>query len=55
VEDASDEGVVLKDGKPHRVMKIVYKEKGSFINAEGRKVEVEQPRVEYILVPEKGD
>jgi hypothetical protein len=55
VEDASDEGVVLKDGKPHRVMKIVYKEQGSFINAEGKKVEVEQPRVEYILVPEKVD
>jgi hypothetical protein len=53
VEDASDEGVILKDGKPHRVMKIVYKEQGSFINAEGKRIEVEQPRVEYILVPEK--
>jgi len=55
VEDASDEGIVLKDGKPHRVMKIVYKEQSSFINAEGKKVEVEQPRVEYILVPEKAE
>jgi len=55
VQDASDEGVVWKDGRPHRMVKVVYKELGSFTNAEGKKVDVEQPRVEYILVPEKVD
>jgi hypothetical protein len=55
VQDASDEGIVWKDNKPHRVVKVVYKELGSFVNAEGKRVEVERPRVEYILVPEKID
>lgn len=55
VQTASDEGVVWKDSRPHRVVRVEYKERASFINAMGERVEVEQPRVEYILVPEKID
>ncbi len=55
VQTASDEGVVWKEDRPHRVVRVVYKERASFINAQGERVEVEQPRVEYILVPEKID
>ncbi|MGC4017282.1 MAG: hypothetical protein QM755_22620 [Luteolibacter sp.] len=55
VQDAKDEGVVWKNGRPYRVMRATYKEKASFTGAEGRKVEFEQPREELILVPEKID
>ncbi len=55
VQTASDEGVVWKENRPHRVVRVVFKERASFINAHGERVEVEQPRVEYILVPEKID
>ncbi len=55
VQTASDEGVVWKENRPHRVVRVVFKERASFINAQGERVEVEQPRVEYILVPEKID
>ncbi len=55
VQDAKDEGVVWKNGRPYRVMRATYMEKASFTNAEGKKVEIEQPREELILVPEKID
>ena len=55
VQTASDEGVVWKENRPHRVVRVVYKERASLINDRGERVEVEQPRVEYILVPEKID
>ena len=55
VQTASDEGVVWKENRPHRMVRVVYKEHGSFINEKGERVEAEIPRVEYILVPEKID
>ena len=55
LQTASDEGVIWKDNRPHRMVRVVYNERASFINAEGKRVEVEQPRVEYILVPENID
>ncbi|MFD0895787.1 hypothetical protein KBB96_02300 [Luteolibacter ambystomatis] len=55
VQDAKDEGVIWKNGRPYRVMRATFKEKASFTNSEGRKVEFEQPREELILVPEKID
>lgn len=55
VSDASDEGVVWKDNRAHRVVKVVYSDRASFTNSDGKRVEVERPRVEYILVPEKTD
>lgn len=55
LQTASDEGVIWKDNRPHRMVRVVYNERASFIDGNGKRVEVEQPRVEYILVPEKID
>lgn len=55
VQEAKDEGIVWSDNRPFRRVRVVYKEIGSFINAEGKRIEVETPRTEYILVPEKMD
>jgi hypothetical protein len=53
---ASDEGVLwqTKD-HPQRVVKVVYWDRVTLVNAEGKKIEYEKPRIEYILVPEKID
>lgn len=56
LSEASDEGVIWKNNsQPHRVLKVVYKDRVTLKDATGRTVEVEQPRVEYILVPAKTD
>lgn len=56
LREASDEGIVWKENdQPHRMLKVVYDERASFKDSQGRTVELEQPRVEYILVPEKTD
>lgn len=53
---ASDQGV-LWDGvpQPQRVVRVEYLEKATFTNGQGQTVEIEQPRIEYILLPEKID
>ena len=53
---ASDEGVLwqAKD-RPQRVVKVVYWDRVTLVNPEGKKIEYEKPRIEYILVPEKID
>jgi hypothetical protein len=56
LSEASDEGVIWQsDGQPHRVLKVVYMDRVTLKDANGSTVEVEQPRVEYILVPAKTD
>lgn len=55
LSEARDEGVVWKDNAPHRVLRIVYRDTITLRNEAGEVVEVEQPRVEYILVPKKID
>lgn len=56
LSQASDEGVVLQSGnQPHRVLKFVYHERVTLKDAEGRTYQVDQPRVEYIIVPTKTD
>jgi hypothetical protein len=56
LSQASDEGIFLhSNNQPHRVLKFVYSEKGTFKDAEGRTYQVEQPQVEYLLVPAKTD
>jgi len=53
---ASDEGVLWQaPNQPRRVVKVTYRDRVTLIDRDGRKVEVDQPRVEYILVPEKLD
>lgn len=56
LQDATDQGVTwTKDGKPMRVVRVVFKDKVKLTNPRGEIVEVERPRVQYFLVPEKID
>lgn len=49
---AVDAGIVWKDNQqPHRVLKVVYTDRVSLKRQDGTSYEVEEPRVEYILVP----
>lgn len=53
IQEATDEGVVWQGNTARRMLRVVYKQKVSYINPQGQKVEYERPRVEYILAPEK--
>lgn len=56
LSEVHDEGVVWKSNKqPHSVVRVVYKDLVTLKDANGRTVQVEQPRVEYMLVPAKTD
>jgi hypothetical protein len=56
VREAVDEGIVWSEGQvPHRRVRVVYIDKAVITNAKGEKIEVERPRVEWLLVPEKMD
>jgi len=56
LSQAKDEGVLWQStDQPRRVVKVVYWDRVTLVNPEGKKIECEQPRVEYILVPEKID
>ncbi len=56
LSEVHDEGVVWKSNNaPHRVMRVVYMDHVTLKDANGRTMEVEQPRVEYMLVPAKTD
>ena len=56
LSEARDEGVIWQSNdQPHRVLKVVYMDRVTLKDASGRTYQVEQPRVEYILVPAKTD
>ena len=56
LSEVHDEGVIWKsNNQPHSVVRVVYKDKVILKDADGRTVQVEQPRVEYMLVPAKTD
>lgn len=56
LSEVHDEGVVWKsNSQPHSVVRVVYRDLVTFKDANGRTVQVEQPRVEYMLVPAKTD
>jgi hypothetical protein len=56
VTEVSDQGVVWKSGnQPHSVVRVVYQDRITLTDASGRTFEVEQPKVKYMLVPEKTD
>lgn len=56
LSEASDHGVIWASGnRPHRVLKVVYQERVNFKDADGRTYQIEQPRVEYILVPARAN
>ncbi|MEX1114939.1 MAG: hypothetical protein WEB53_06800 [Akkermansiaceae bacterium] len=51
-----DEGVIWKSNtEPQRVVRVVYMDHITLKDASGRTFEVEQPRVEYMLVPARTD
>lgn len=54
--DAKDEGVSWhQPGTPHRILKTTYIDQYTLKNEKGETITVEQPRTEYIFVPEKMD
>lgn len=56
LSEVHDEGVVWKsNNQPHTVVRVVYKDRITLKDANGRTFQVEQPRVEYMLVPAKTD
>lgn len=56
LSEASDQGVIWQpDHQPHRVLKVVYQDRVTLKDAAGATYQVEQPRVEYILVPARTD
>lgn len=56
LSEASEEGVIWQNNnRPHRVVKVVYMDRVTLKDANGATYQVEQPRVEYILVPAKTD
>lgn len=56
LKEASDEGVIWQSARqPHRVLKVVYQDRVTLKDVHGRTYQMEQPRVEYILVPAKTD
>jgi hypothetical protein len=56
LREARDEGIVWQsNNEAHRVLKVVYMERVTLKSPDGRVYEVEQPRVEYIHMPEQSD
>lgn len=51
-----DEGVIWNpSNRPHRVMRFTYTERVTMKNEKGELIQVERPRVEYVVIPEKLD
>lgn len=56
LREAEDQGVSwTADGRPMRRVRVIYTDKVGYYDSEGRLVELERPRVEYLLVPENID
>lgn len=54
LSEVRDEGVVWKTKtQPHSVVRVVYKDKITHKDKDGRTYQIEQPKVEYMLVPAK--
>lgn len=56
LSEVHDEGVIWKsNNQPHTVVRVVYQDRITLKDANGRTFQVERPRVEYMLVPAKTD
>jgi hypothetical protein len=56
LSEVHDEGVIWKsNNQPQTLVRVVYKDQITLTDANGRTVLVEQPRVEYMLVPARTD
>ncbi|TAG08583.1 MAG: hypothetical protein EAZ42_10050 [Verrucomicrobia bacterium] len=56
VQEIHDDGVYWKsNSQPHQVLRLTHLERMTLNQENGRTVEVEQPRVQYLLVPARTD
>lgn len=56
LSETRDEGVIWRDQtQPHRVMRMTYMDRVTLSNDKGETIEVSQPKVEYVVMPEKID
>lgn len=55
VQEASDQGVNWNSGKPMRMVRVRYMDKVQVMGADGKVTEVEVPREELLMLPEKID
>lgn len=56
LSETSDEGVIWPSNQQaHRVLKVVYKDLVTLKRPDGSSYQVEQPRVEYFIVPTHSD
>lgn len=56
LRDTRDEGVIWnQSNRPHRVMRFTYMDRVTLKNEKGESIQVEQPREEYVIIPEKVD
>jgi hypothetical protein len=56
LSETRDEGVIWRGkNQPHRVLRLTYMDQVTVKGADGKSVLVEQPRVEYVIIPEKID
>ncbi len=56
LSNTSDEGVIWQgNNRPHRVLRLTFIDRFTLTNDNGETVEVEQPRDEYVIIPEKVD
>jgi|AntRauTorckE6833_2_1112554.scaffolds.fasta_scaffold17804_2 hypothetical protein len=56
LRDTRDEGVIWRGGnQPHRVLRFKYMDRVTLKNEKGEAVEVERPREEIVIIPEKLD
>lgn len=56
LSNTHDEGVIWNESnRPHRVMRFTYMDRITLKNEKGDSIQVEQPREEYVIIPEKID
>jgi hypothetical protein len=56
LSDTRDEGVIWSQAnRPHRVLRFTYMERTTLKNEKGELIQVERPREEYVIIPEKID
>jgi hypothetical protein len=56
LSDSRDEGVIWNQAnRPHRVLRFTYMDRVTLKNDKGETIQVQQPREEYVIIPEKID
>ncbi len=54
--EATDQGIVWQDeNQAHRVVKVVYHDRVTMTDTDGKTYQVEQPRIEYYMIPTESD